>query len=414
VDRTAVHSRVATADRSTRILPVEPPRRGPARLRTVLFRYLAVAFVLLALVIVTHPQDGDGAVGRAKPWDYQQEQVDVHGRGVLNAFARTTVRATAWLARASIERQRDVFRVNLFDFLVGAGAAQAVGAWRAANAAGLVAVTQLAMVGLVVYGVLLRPARRTWLVAALLLLAVSVVVTRPQATVRLAAAPSLAVPDAMVQLTGRALPGGGLEGASGPEDAQRRLLGRYWTSFVANPLSRMQTGTSVLATAPPGKKPGVLDGLRENISAVNDWALGRHGPERVFIATSALAYVLPFAVALGVLAMVAACAQTLLFLLCLAGLAVLPFAVAGRRQRGALIRYWVLPLVGAAAVLALASLGSFAVVRAANALHASDEYVGVLLAGSTWPLLVGFLVWRRAARRRRDGQERPVLTLIGS
>jgi len=30
VDRTAVHSRVATADRSTRILPVEPPRRGPA------------------------------------------------------------------------------------------------------------------------------------------------------------------------------------------------------------------------------------------------------------------------------------------------------------------------------------------------------------------------------------------------
>jgi len=414
VDRTAVHSRVATADRSTRILPVEPPRRGPARLRTVLFRYLAAAFVLLALVIVTHPQDGDGSVGRAKRWDYQQEQVDVHGRGVLNAFARTTVRATAWLARASIERQRGGVRVNLFDFLVGAGAAQAVGAWRAANAAGLVAVTQLAMVGLVVYGVLLRPARRTWLVAALLLLAVSVVVTRPQATVRLAAAPSLAVPDAMVQVTGRALPGGGLEGASGPEDAQRRLLGRYWTSFVGNPLSRMQTGTPVLATAPPGKKPGVLDGLRENISAVNDWALGRHGPERVFIATSALAYVLPFAVALGVLAMVAACAQTLLFLLCLAGLAVLPFAVAGRRQRGALIRYWMLPLVGAAAVLALASLGSFAVVRAANALHASDEYVGVLLAGSTWPLLVGFVVWRRAARRRRDGQERPVLTLIGS
>jgi glutamate/tyrosine decarboxylase-like PLP-dependent enzyme len=65
-------------------------------------------------------------------------------------------------------------------------------------------------------------------------------------------------------------------------------------------------------------------------------------------------------------------------------------------------------------VLALASLGSFAVIRAANALHASDEYVGVLLAGSTWPLLVGFVVWRRAARRRRDGQERPVLTLIGS
>jgi hypothetical protein len=414
VDRTAVHSRVTTADRPTRILPVEPPRRGPTRLRTLLFRYLAVAFVLLALVIVTHPQDGDGAVGRATPWDYQREQVDVQGRGVLNAFARTTVGATAWLARASIERQRDVFRVNLFDFLVGAGAAQSVGAWRAANTPGLVATTQLLMVGLVAYGVLLRPARRTWLVATLLLLAVTVVVTRPQATVRLAAAPSVAVPDAMVQLMGRALPGSGLEDASGPEDTQRRLLSRYWTSFVANPLSRMQTGTPVLTTAPPGRKPGVLDGLRRNISTVNDWALGRHGPERVFIATSALAYVLPFSVALGVLAMMAACAQTLLFLLVLAGLAVLPFAAAGRRQRGALIRYWLLPLAGAAAVLAVASLGSFAVVRAANALHASDEYIGVLLAGSTWPLLVGLVIWRRAARRRRDGQERPVLTLIGS
>ena len=35
----------------------------------------------------------------------------------LNAYARATVGATAWLARASIERQRDLFRLNLFDFL---------------------------------------------------------------------------------------------------------------------------------------------------------------------------------------------------------------------------------------------------------------------------------------------------------
>jgi hypothetical protein len=31
-------------------------------------------------------------------------------RGVLNAYARTAVRATAWLAKSSIERQRDVLR----------------------------------------------------------------------------------------------------------------------------------------------------------------------------------------------------------------------------------------------------------------------------------------------------------------
>ena len=41
-----------------------------------------------------------------------------------------------------------------------------------------------------------------------------------------------------------------------------------------------------------------------------------------------------------VLAMVAACAQTLLFLLCLAGLFVLPFAVQGPRRRGSHDRGW--------------------------------------------------------------------------
>ena len=160
-------------------------------------------------------------------------------------------------------------------------------------------------------------------------------------------------------------------------------------------------------SAPPGKKLGILAGLRKNVSAVNDWALGHHGPERAFIATSALGYVLPFAIVLGMLAMVAACAQTLLLVLCLGGLFALPFAAAGRRQRGALIRYWLLPLLAALAVLALASVLSFAVMRAADAVHALDEYVGVLLAGSTVPVLVAVLLGRRFARRWRSGRPGP-------
>ncbi|HEU4399245.1 MAG TPA: hypothetical protein VFU54_15580 [Actinomycetota bacterium] len=407
MDRTAVGSRVGLADRATRILPAAPLHRGPVRFRTLLFRYLAAAFVLLAAVVIANPRP-DAAGPAGTPWDYQHEQVDIEGGGVLNAYARVTVGATAWLAKASIERQRDLFRLNLFDFLVGSGTAEAVGRFRAANGPALEAATKAAILGLVLYGVLLRPARRNCAIAVLLLLVATVVVTRPYGTVDAAARPGVQIPNAMLGVVEQAAPGDGVGGAAsavGP--AQRRLLTRYWTSFVAHPLSRMQTGTPVLASAPPGKKAGVLAGLRKSVSAVNDWAVGRHGPERAFIATSALGYVLPFAVVLGMLAMVAACAQTMLFVLCLAGLFALPLAVAGRRQRGALIRYWLLPLLAAVAVLALASALSFAVMRTADAVHAADEYVGVLLAGSTLPALAALLMGRRVVRRWRDGRPAP-------
>ena len=401
-------SRVGFADHATRILPAVPLQRGPVRFRTLVFRYLAAAFVLLAVVVVLNPSRPDASAPGSSPWDYQHEKITVEGRGLLNAYARVTVNATAWLARASIERQRDVFRLNLFDFLVGSGSAEAVGGFRAANAPGLEAATKAAVLGLVLYGVLLRPARRTWAVALLLLLVVTFVITRPYWTVEAAARPGVQIPNTMLAVVDRVAPGAGVEGGTaGVGPAQRRLLTQYWTSFVAHPLSRIQTGTPVLVSAPPGKKPGVLAGLRKNVSAVNDWALGRHGPERAFIATSALGYVLPFAVVLGMLAMVAACAQTMLFVLCLAGPFVLPFAVLGRRQRGSLIRYWLLPLLAAVAVLALASVLSFAVMRTADAVHAADEYVGVLLAGSTVPVLAAWLVGRRAVRRWRDGRPAP-------
>jgi hypothetical protein len=406
VDRTAVGSRVGLADRATRILPAEPRQRGPVGFRTLVFRYLAVAFVLLAVVVIANPRQPDAAGGAAaRPWDYQREQVEVQGRGLLNAYARLAVGATAWLTRASIERQRDVLRLSLFDFLVGGGTAEAVRSFRAANGAALEAATKVAVVGLVLYGAMVRPARRSCAVAVLLLLVATLAITRPYATVDAAAGPGVVVPNAMLGVVERVAPGDAASGAAEP--TQQRLLTRYWNSFVAHPLSRIQTGTPVLASAPPGKKAGVLAGLRKNVSAVNDWAVGRHGPERAFIATSALGYVLPFAVALGLLAMVAACAQTMLFLLCLAGLFVLPFAVAGRRQRGALIRYWLLPLLASVAVLALASALSFAVMRTADAVHAADEYVGVLLAGSTVPVLVAVLIGRRVARRGRDGRPGP-------
>jgi len=399
VDRTAVRSRVGLTEGAARIPAAAPLDRDRVRFRTLLFRYLAVGFILLATVVVANP-GAPKAPGDPDPWDYQREQVAVQGRGVLNAYARAGIHATAWLAKSSIERQRDVLRISLFDALVGAGAADSVGGWRARNADLLEAGTKAALLGLIAWGVVRRPAWRNLAVAALLLVVGTVVVTRPYSTVEAASRPGVFVPNAMLGMVTRIAPVGAGDQA-GAEPTQRRLLTGYWRSFVAHPLSRMQTGTTVLGDAPPARKAGVLDALRKNVSAVNDWAVGRRGPERAFIATSALGYVLPFAVGLGALAMVAACAQTLLFLLCLGGLFALPLAVAGRRQRRALVRFWLAPLLGSLAVLAAASLLSFVVVRAAETLHASDEYVGLLLAGSTWPALAAFLIGRWLTRRRQ-------------
>jgi hypothetical protein len=214
----------------------------------------------------------------------------------------------------------------------------------------------------------------------------------------------------MLEAVAQVAPSSDTEGVANPEKAHKRLATHYWNSYVANPLSRVQTGSAVLAGADPSRKRSVLAQLGQNVSGVHDWAIGRHGPERAFIATSAIGYVLPFAVALGVLAMLAACAQTLLFLLCLAGLFLLPFAVQGPRRRGQLIRWWLLPLLATVLMLALTSLLSLTVMRVATALHSSDEYLGVLLAGSTWPIVgIVLLRWRYVRRSTRAARGEPSL-----
>jgi hypothetical protein len=383
---------------------VRPADGVLAQFRTVLVRYLLAAFLLLFLVIVVRPaQAVGGVVPEAAPWSYQHEQVDVQGHGVLNAYARVAMRSTAWLARSSIERQRDVYRLSLFDFLVGGRTADGVGGWREGNRQLLRGGTQLVLLGLVACGILARLSARTWVLAVLLVLVTTVAITKPQATVRAAAAPGIAAPNLMLEAMAQIAPSSDTDGTANPEQAHKRLATHYWNSYVANPLSRVQTGSAVLEGADPSRKRSLLQHLGGNISGVHDWAIGRHGPERAFIATSALGYVLPFALALGVLAMLAACAQTLLFLLCLAGLFALPFAVQGPRRRGQLIRWWLLPLLATVLMLALTSLLSLTVMRVATALHSSDEYVGVLLAGSTWPIVaLGLLRWRLSRRRQRS------------
>jgi hypothetical protein len=386
---------------------------GPA-MTTVLVAYLVAAFVLLATVYALRPHRG--AAPPAPIWDYQRETVALEGGGALNAYARWAVGATAWLTRGSIERQRDVHRLSPLDFLAGKAGARSLAAWRERHRLPLQGVTLAAVFGLAAWGTMRRRAGRVWLVALLAVLGLTVLVTKPQSATRLAGEAGVAVPNLVLGVGVKGDPDESVAAAPGAAPAQRTIAGRYWTAFVGEPLSRLQTGTTVLATAPPTAKAGVLGALRGRVTAVGDWAVGRRGPERAIIATLALVYVVPFALLLVALAMLAACAQAMVWLLCLAGPLVAPLAVDPRRRR-AVLRLWLLPLAASVGLLACSAFGALVVVRAAELAHAADAYLGMLLAGSTAPVLVAVLVVRRLARRRgqrQDPSRRPrVIVLRG-
>jgi hypothetical protein len=349
-----------------------------------------------------------GPAPAAPAWDYQRETVALEGGGALNAYARWAVRTTAWLARGSIERQRDVHRLSPLDYLAGGDGAAGLAGWRERHRLPLEGATLAAVTALAAWGTLRRRPGRRWLVALLMVVGATVLVTRPQAATALAGRAGTAVPNQLLRVAATADPGVSVAAtAGGAEAVQRTVAGRYWTAFVGEPLSRLQTGTTVLATAPPDAKPGVLGSLRARVTAVGDWAVGRHGPERAVIATLALAYAVPFALALVALAMLASCAQALVWLLALAGPLVAPLAVDPARRR-AVLRWWLVPLAAALALLAAATLAALAVIWVAELTHAADAYLGMLLAGSTAPVLAAALVLRRfRPRRSRRRPSRP-------
>jgi hypothetical protein len=408
--------------------PARPraPRAAPGTVR-VLAAYLAAAFVLLAVVFALRPAQSPAPA--APTWDYQRETVALEGGGTLNAYARWAVRTTASLTSGSIERQRDVHRLSPLDFLAGQPAADALAGWRERHRLPLEGATLATVCALAAWGTLRRRPGRAWLVALLMLIGLTLLVTHPQTATTLAAKAGTEVPNQLLRTATSADPsasvaaasqsptpdptgtagGAGFQSSAGAagadpdsspaEAVQRTVATRYWTAFVGEPLSRLQTGTTVLATAPPAGKAGVLGALRARVTAVGDWAVGRRGPERAVIATLALAYVLPFALALVALAMLASCAQTLVWLLALAGPLVAPLAVDPGHRR-AVLRWWLVPLAAALALLGGAALASLAVIRVAELTHAADAYLGMLLAGSTAPLLAAALAVRRLLGQR--------------
>jgi hypothetical protein len=500
---------------------------GPPLARSVLARYLVIAAVLLVAAFVAAP--GRPSLSTPAVWDYQREAVDLQGSGPATAYARWAIRATAWSARTSIERQRDVFRYSVLEARVGEPVARAVAAFRGAYRLPLEGTTVVALAALVFYGTLRRrppapaapraaarratatvtpakakrpatatagtarpsrakpalkpgakpgakpggkpgasagtaksgvataeratpragtgakaargsatgrartaggredasdatapmgadalaaPAtgrlpRNLWVIAVLLLLAGTLAVTKPQTVLVTAGAPGDAIQAAAAAALGLADPTRPPTAGQGTEPTQRELAGRYWVGFVGAPLSRLQSGTRVLADAPPERKGGLLGALTSQIDVVRAWAAGARGLERVIIATFSLMYVLPFAVLLWALAMLATVAQALLLLLGVAALVTVPLSIEPR-WRAAVRRWWLVPFVATAALLAVASFASLGALRLAAVIRGADEYIGMLLAGSLLPALAVAAMVRRARRglraRTRTGQ----------
>jgi hypothetical protein len=231
-----------TTERRRTGLPAAASRvwTGPQRertvaghIRTILVRYLVLAVILLGAVAIANPhRPEDPTAPAAKPWDYQRESIDVEGRGVLNLYSRQLIHGTAWLARASIERQRDVYRLNLFDFLVGTRTAQSVTSWRGNHRLALEGATEAAVVALVAYGVMLRPSRRTWALALMMVLASTIMITKPQATARVAAAPGVAIPNLMLDVVATAAPSQRLQASSPPAESLQALSTQFWTCLL--------------------------------------------------------------------------------------------------------------------------------------------------------------------------------------
>jgi predicted lysophospholipase L1 biosynthesis ABC-type transport system permease subunit len=64
------------------------------------------------------------------------------------------------------------------------------------------------------------------------------------------------------------------------------------------------------------------------------------------------------------------------------------------------LRWWLVPLGAALALLAGSALAALVVIRVAELTHAADAYLGMLLAGSAAPLLAAALAARRLLARR--------------
>jgi hypothetical protein len=367
-------------------------RRGRG---SVLRGYLAGVFLLLMLVLaLTPPAPAAERPGRAPA--HRVEPIAVRGGG-LNAVTRWSMQGAAWSTAQAVDRQGDLLAPNPLISRLLRPVARHLGAWREANTTYLLTVVLTAIAVLALGGALTRPFQPRWLVTLGLVLIWTIAAAYPRAVLHAASLPGEATTRLVVAVAGPTTPGG-----TDSSVEQAKLGEQYWTAFVTQPHSRVQTGTAVLAQAPPEQRAGLLDTLARKVASIAGRVNGDHAAERAVTGVLAFASAVAFAAAVTVCSALGWLAQSLLFTLCLAGLGLFPVLVGDARARRLLPRWWLLPTLGAVGLTAAGTLGSILTSKAAVALAGTGEAVGRLFTGSIFALLLVLLALhlaRRLARR---------------
>jgi hypothetical protein len=380
------------------------------RMRGLLGRYLAVVGALLGLTVTLAPDPAGEQAG--PPPAHRVEVIQVDGGG-LNTLTRFAMRGTAWTSALAVERQHDLLAPSPLVSRVLTPMAVRFSAWRDANRRQLTTSAITAVTVLLFYGILGRPARRSWAQMVLLLLIWSVLATYPTTALRAVSLPGQATTWLLVELVGRS----GEPGAQPATLIQSGLGDQFWTAFVTQPYSRVQTGSAVLAQAPPEGRSGLLGTLREQVAAIGRRAGGGAAAERALTATVAFGSALPFAAAIGTCSVAGWVAQSLLLLLCLTVIALAPVLLLDVRARLLLVRWWLIPLLGGLALAALASAASFGAVWLAVTLAGLGESAARMFTGSAFALacvlLAGRWVHRWARGLTADVAEHPATNQAG-
>src|SRR6266545_6114313 len=163
-------------------------------------------------------------------------------RGPLSSVGRTSLRASAWLAAATIDRQRALLDPTPLAARTGEPLTRALHAWHQPRNGPLRASAVLAAMVLAA-GATLARRRRNLAVALVATMVAAVVVTRPATTLATAGFPgrvAVATAFGIVRSPGPSplLGQPSLEADPGLVATQKRVGDAYWTAFVTANVSR--------------------------------------------------------------------------------------------------------------------------------------------------------------------------------